>query len=92
MKKYAKETYMNNYEDMILNQNCGNKTFWHLMGRLVGRQSKISATPPLQTPMTHTYLLIQKHPIYSMTIFVLFLRLTIQASISQNSTEELIRL
>ena len=50
MKKYAKETYMNNYEDMILNQNCGGKTFWQLMGRLVGKQSKICATPPLQTP------------------------------------------
>ena len=50
MKKYVKETYMNNYEDMILNQNCGGKTFWQLIGRLVGKQSKISATPPLQTP------------------------------------------
>ena len=50
MKKYAKETYMNNYEDMILNQNCGGKTFWQLMGRLLSKQSKICATPPLQTP------------------------------------------
>ena len=25
-------------------------TFWQLMGRLVGKQSKICATPPLQTP------------------------------------------
>ena len=50
MKNYAKETYMNNYEDMILNQNCGDKTFWQLMGRLLGKQSKICAMPPLQTP------------------------------------------
>ena len=69
----AKETYMNNYEDMILNQNCGGKTFWQLMGRLVGKQSKICATPPLQTP-DDSYSLIQKNPIYSMTIFALFLR------------------
>ena len=50
MKKYAKETYMNNYEDMILNQNCGSKTFWQLMGRQVSKQFKLNATPPLQTP------------------------------------------
>ena len=47
MKKYAKETYMNNYEDMILNQNCGSKTFWQLMGRLVDKQPKTSTLPPL---------------------------------------------
>ena len=50
MKKNAKETYMNNYEDLILNQSCGSKTFWQLMGRLVGKQSKTSIIPPLQTP------------------------------------------
>ena len=49
MKKYAKETYMNNYEDLIINQNCGSKTFWQLMGRLVGKQSKTSALPHLLT-------------------------------------------
>lgn len=48
MKKYAKENYMNNYEDMILNKNCGSKTFWQLMGRLVDKQPKTSTLPPLQ--------------------------------------------
>ena len=50
MKKYAKETYMNNYEDLILNQSCGSKTFWQLMGILVDKQSKLSNIPPLETP------------------------------------------
>ena len=46
MKKFAKETYMNNYADMILGQNCGSLSFWQLMGR----QSKTSNIPLLQTP------------------------------------------
>ena len=50
MKKFARETYMNNYEDMILGQNCGSKSFWQLMGRLAGKQSKTSNIPPFQTP------------------------------------------
>ena len=50
IKKHAKETYMNNYEDLILNQSCGSKTFWQLMGRLAGKQSKTSIIPPLETP------------------------------------------
>ena len=41
---------MNNYEDLILNQSCGSKTFWQLMGRLAGKQSKTSIIPPLETP------------------------------------------
>ena len=41
---------MNNYEDLILNQSCGSKTFWQLMGRLAGKQSKTSNIPPLETP------------------------------------------
>ena len=50
IKKHAKETYMNNYEDLILNQSCGSKTFWQLMGRLAGKQSKTSIILPLETP------------------------------------------
>ena len=42
--------YMNNYEDLILNQSCGRKTFWQLMGRFSGKQSKTSIIPPLETP------------------------------------------
>ena len=49
-KKFAKETYMNNYEDMIIGQNCGSKSFWQLMGRLACKQSKPSSILPLQTP------------------------------------------
>ena len=41
---------MNNYEEMILGQNCGSKSFWQLMGRLAGKQSKTSNIPLLQTP------------------------------------------
>ena len=41
---------MNNYEDLFLNQSCGSKTFWQLMGRLAGKQSKTSIIPPLETP------------------------------------------
>ena len=41
---------MNKYEDMILGQNCGSKSFWQLMGRLAGKQSKTSNISPLQTP------------------------------------------
>ena len=47
MKKFANETYMNNYEDVILGQNCGSKSFWQLMGRLAGKQSKTSSISPL---------------------------------------------
>ena len=35
---------------MILSQNCGSKSFWQLMGRLAGKQSKTSNIPLLQTP------------------------------------------
>ena len=41
---------MNNYENLILNQRCGSKTFWQLLGRLAGKQSKTSIIPPLETP------------------------------------------
>ena len=50
MRKFAKETYMNNYEDMLLGQNCDSKSFWQLMGRQARKQSKTSNIPPLQTP------------------------------------------
>ena len=48
IKKHAKETYMNNYEDLILKQSCGSTTFWQLMDRLAGKQSKTSII--LETP------------------------------------------
>ena len=47
MKKFAKETFMNNYGDVILGQNCGCKSFWQLMGRLAGKESKTSDISPL---------------------------------------------
>ena len=37
MKKFAKETYMNNYEDVILGQNCGSKSFLATDGQTSGQ-------------------------------------------------------
>ena len=50
MKKYAKENYVNNIDNIISNHETGSssKTFWQIMGRFVGKKNKTSTTiPPL---------------------------------------------
>ena len=46
MKKYAKENFMNNFEDSLNNPDS-NKTFWQIMGRFMGKQSQTNTIPPL---------------------------------------------
>ncbi|MEW8548488.1 MAG: reverse transcriptase family protein [Candidatus Thiodiazotropha sp.] len=48
MKKYAKENFDNNLEDIVLNAEYGNKTFWQLMGRFMGKNNTCSIIPPLK--------------------------------------------
>ena len=48
MKKHAKDNYNNNLEDTILNTERGNKTFWQVMGRFMGK-SEDTVIPPLIT-------------------------------------------
>lgn len=48
MKRYAKENYNNNLEEMISNTQRGNKTFWQIMGRFMDKSKKDTVIPPLQ--------------------------------------------
>ena len=43
MKKYAKENYINNIDNIISNNDTGNssKTFWQIMGRFIGKKQYI---------------------------------------------------
>ena len=47
MKKYAKENYNNNLETIISSKDNGNKTFWQVMGRFMGK--------PIIWPLFHLY-------------------------------------
>ena len=49
MKKYAKENYINNFEDTILSSESSTITFWQIMGRFMGKQAIINSIPPLYT-------------------------------------------
>ena len=49
MKKYAKENYINNFEDTILSSENSTKTFWQIMGRFMGKQAITNSIPPLYT-------------------------------------------
>ena len=49
MKKYAKENYINNFEDTILSSENSTKTFWKIMGQFVGKQAITNPIPPLYT-------------------------------------------
>ena len=48
MKKYAKENYNNNLETIISSKDNGNKTFWHVMGRFMGKTNNSTIIPPLR--------------------------------------------
>ena len=48
MKKFAKDNYNNNIEDMISNTERGSKTFWQVMGRFMGKGNSDSVIPPLK--------------------------------------------
>lgn len=50
MKKFAKENYINNIEDTVLNKDSGNscKTFWQVMGRFMGKKGTSVIIPPLE--------------------------------------------
>ena len=49
MKKYAKENYINNIDNIISNYDTGNssKTFWQIMGRFIGKNNTSTKIPPL---------------------------------------------
>ena len=49
MKKYAKENYINNFEDTILSSENSTKTFWQIMSRFMGKQAITNSIPPLYT-------------------------------------------
>ena len=48
MKKYAKENYYNNLETIISSKDNGNKTFWQVMGRFIGKTNNSTIIPPLR--------------------------------------------
>ena len=48
MKKYAKENYYNNLETIISSKDNGNKTFWQVMGRFMGKTNNSTIIPPLR--------------------------------------------
>ena len=48
MKKYAKENYNNNLETIVSSKNNGNKTFWQVMGRFMGKTNNSTIIPPLR--------------------------------------------
>ena len=50
MKKYAKENYVNNIDNIISNRDTGNssKTFWQIMGRFVGKNNASTNNSPSQ--------------------------------------------
>lgn len=48
MKKYAKENYNNNLEDIISDKENGNKSFWQIMGRFMGNNNNLNTIPPLK--------------------------------------------
>ena len=50
MKKFAKDNYNNNIEDMISNTDRGSKTFWQVMGRFMRKGTSDSVIPPLKMP------------------------------------------
>ena len=60
VKKYAKENYNNNFEDIVLNAEYGNKTFWQLMGRFMGENNTCSVIPPLKKQMKIMHLMMTK--------------------------------
>lgn len=49
MKKYAKENYINNIDNIISNQDTGyaSKNFWKIMGRFMGKKASSVCIPPL---------------------------------------------
>ena len=49
MKKYAKENYINNIDNIISNHDTGisSKTFWQIIGRLMGKDNTSTNIPPL---------------------------------------------
>ena len=38
IKKFANENYNNNIEEILTNPEFGNKTFWHILGRYMGKK------------------------------------------------------
>ena len=51
MKKYAKENYVNNIDNIISNHDTGSssKTFWQIIGRFGGKNNSSTNIPPLHT-------------------------------------------
>ena len=49
MKKYAKENYINNIDNIISNHDTGSssKTFWQIMGRFMGKNNTSTNISPL---------------------------------------------
>ena len=51
MKKYAKENYINNIDNIISNHDTdsSSKTFWQTMGRFMGKNNTSTNIPSLHT-------------------------------------------
>ena len=48
MKKYTQENYNDNLETFISSKDNGNKTFWQVMGRSMGKTNNSTKIPPLR--------------------------------------------
>ena len=72
MKTYAKENYISNISDTILNHDSNSESFWQLMGRFMGKNVIQLLYPLCVQIMLTMHSLMKKKLIYLMIIFAVF--------------------